>query len=59
MANGMAVTPAAYPDVLELDSRIRDYAVPSAWKLEADPSPVPQETHFHRWFVLASKETGE
>ncbi|KAH6896152.1 hypothetical protein BKA70DRAFT_1318523 [Coprinopsis sp. MPI-PUGE-AT-0042] len=57
MANGMGATPPSYPDILELDSRIREYTVPSAWKLEPNPSPVSQETHFHRWFVLASKET--
>lgn len=58
MAKGMGATPPSYPEILELDSRIRDFAVPLAWKLDPNPSPVPRETHFHRWFVLASKETG-
>lgn len=56
MANGMGLPPTSYTDVLDFDYRIRDYIVPSTWKLDTKPSPASQETYFHRWFVLASKE---
>lgn len=56
MANGMASIPPSYLDVLDLDRRVREHTVPSVWKLDPNPSPVSQDVHFYRWFVLASKE---
>lgn len=61
MASGMGPKQPAYHTILQLDQKVREFAVPATWRAtsELETAQASADEQQYRWLVLSSKETGE